>query len=48
MYVNLFLGEMKVKFKKLSSCARLPTLAAPGSACLRSTLHFRAWCNKVD
>ena len=33
MYVNLFVVEMKVKFKKFSSRARLPTLAAPGSAC---------------
>ena len=24
---------MKLKFKKFSSCARLPTLATPGSAC---------------
>ena len=32
MYVNLFVVEMKVKFKKFSPRARLPTLATPGSA----------------
>ena len=33
MYVNLFLGKIKVKFKKFSSRAHLSTLATPSFAC---------------